>query len=73
MKKLVLAMAFGTFALSSALAETTFQDVDADGDGGVTYAEAVNAGLPWSEEQFQAADSDANGSLDEQEFRNATL
>lgn len=73
MKKLVLAIALGTFSLSSALAETSFQDVDTDGDGGVSFVEAVNAGLPWSEDEFKAADKDASGVLDEQEFKDAIL
>jgi len=73
MKKLVLAFAFGSFAVSSALAETSFQTVDTDADGGVTYAEAVNAGMPWSEDQFMNADQNADGVLDETEFKAALL
>lgn len=73
MKKFVLALALGTFATSAALAETSFQTVDADADGGVTYAEAVNAGMPWSEDQFKSADQNADGVLDETEFKAALL
>ncbi|MDJ0613132.1 MAG: hypothetical protein QNJ29_05605 [Rhizobiaceae bacterium] len=73
MKKLILALTFGTFAVSSALAETSFNTVDADANGGVTYAEAVNAGMPWSEEQFNNADQNADGVLDETEFKAALL
>lgn len=71
MKKLVLALAFGTFTASAAFAESSFQTVDADADGGVTFTEAVNAGLPWSEDQFQAADQNSDGVLDEEEFKAA--
>ncbi len=73
MKKLILAAAFGSFAISSALAETSFQTVDADANGGVSYVEAVNAGMPWSEEQFNSADQNADGVLDETEFKAALL
>lgn len=68
MRNLVFAIAFGSIAATSAYAQASFQTVDADADGSVTYAEAVNAGMPWSEEQFKLADQNADGGLDEAEF-----
>lgn len=73
MRKLILTIAFGSFAVSSALAETSFQTVDTDANGGISYVEAVNAGMPWSEDQFKSADQNADGVLDETEFKAALL
>ncbi|MEM7289563.1 MAG: EF-hand domain-containing protein [Pseudomonadota bacterium] len=73
MKKLLITLAFGAFATTGAMAESSFQTVDADTDGSVTYAEAVNAGMPWSEDQFQKADINSDGVLDEEEFKAALL
>ena len=73
MKKIILSFALTTFATTATLAETSFQNVDTDSDGGVSYTEAVNAGMPWSEEQFKNADQNADGVLDEAEFKAALL
>ncbi len=68
MKNIVLAMAFGSLAVSTAFAQSSFQTVDTDANGTVSYTEAVNAGLPWSEEQFKQADTDSDGELNSDEF-----
>lgn len=73
MKNILLALTFGTLASTAAFAETSFQTVDADANGSISYAEAVNAGMPWSEDQFKAADQNADGGLDEKEFTAALL
>jgi len=73
MNKLILSIALTTFTATSALAETSFQTVDTDANGGISYTEAVNAGMPWSEEQFKNADQNADGVLDEAEFKAALL
>ena len=73
MKKIILSFALTTLATTATLAETSFQNVDTDSDGGVSYTEAVNAGMPWSEEQFKNADQNADGVLDEAEFKAALL
>ena len=68
MKKLILALTVTTFATSAALAQASFESIDADANGGVTLAEANDAGLPWTEDQFKLADTDGDGSLNAEEF-----
>ncbi len=72
MKKLILALAITGFTAGSSLAQASFESIDADQSGGVTLAEAGAAGLTWTEEQFAAADTDADGSLNADEFAAAT-
>ncbi|MBO6813929.1 MAG: hypothetical protein JJ891_03635 [Rhizobiaceae bacterium] len=72
MKKLLLAVTVLGFASGSALAQASFESIDADQNGGVTLEEANAAGLPWTPEQFKSADSDQNGMLDAEEFAAAT-
>jgi hypothetical protein len=52
--------------------EMDFLKVDGDADGAVTLEEATKAGWTWTQEQFTAADKDANGSLSADEFVTAT-
>ena len=72
MKKLILALAITGFTTGSSFAQASFESIDADQSGGVTLAEAGAAGLTWTEEQFAAADIDADGSLNVDEFAAAT-
>ena len=68
MKKLILALAFSGFATAASFAQASFQSIDVDQSGGVTLAEAGAAGLLWTKEQFDAADKNADGALDIDEF-----
>ncbi len=72
MKKLILALAITGFATGTTFAQASFESIDADQSGGITLAEASAAGLPWTEDQFNAADRDADGSLNADEFAAAT-
>jgi hypothetical protein len=71
MKKLVLALAMIGFSLPAFAQMTDFASVDANADGEVTLEEAMAAGLTWTEEQFNAADTDGNGTLSAEEFNAA--
>ena len=73
MKKVILALGLAGFA-SAALAagEMDFAKVDADANGLVSMEEASAAGWEWTEEQFKAADKDADGSLNADEFAAAS-
>lgn len=68
MKKLILALTLSVLATASVFAQASFASIDTDRNGGITMDEAKAAGLPWTEDQFQAADKDRNGMLDEAEF-----
>lgn len=68
MKKLLMTLVITTFATGAAYAQATFETIDADGDGGVTLAEATNAGLTWTEDEFKLADTDGDGALNIDEF-----
>ncbi|MEM9331160.1 MAG: calmodulin [Pseudomonadota bacterium] len=68
MKKLILAITVSFFAIGSAFAQASFESIDVDGNGGVTFAEASDAGLPWTEDQFKLADRDGDGALNAEEF-----
>lgn len=68
MKKLILALAITGFATSASLAQASFETIDADQSGTVTLAEATAAGMTWTQEQFNAADTDADGALNVDEF-----
>jgi len=68
MKKFILALTLSIFAGSAAFAQASFATIDADRNGGITMEEARAAGMPWTEEQFSAADKDQSGMLDEAEF-----
>ncbi len=73
MKKLVLALATIGFAAAPAFAqEADFAKVDANADGKVMMEEATAAGWTWTEEQFKAADTDADGGLNADEFKAAS-
>ncbi|MEL6919795.1 MAG: calmodulin [Pseudomonadota bacterium] len=66
MKKLLSVFAITLFAGSTAFAQVAFEEVDADADGLVTAAEAEAVGIP--AETFTAADTDADGALNADEF-----
>jgi EF hand len=69
MKKIVLALGLSAFATSAfAAGEADFAKVDANADAAVSLEEATAAGWTWTEDQFKAADKDANGSLSAEEF-----
>ena len=68
MKKLILALTLSTFAASAAFAQATFAEIDEDANGSVTLEEANGAGIPWTEDQFNLADKNGDGALDEEEF-----
>ena len=72
MKKLITALAITAFTAGTALAQASFETVDADGSGSVTLEEAAAAGLPWTEDQFKSADTDQDGALSAEEFAAAT-
>ena len=72
MKKLILALAITGFTAGSSFAQASFESIDVDQSGGITLAEAGAAGLTWTEEQFAAADTDADGALNVDEFAAAT-
>lgn len=75
MRKLALtvaaALAVGTFA-TGALAQGTaggdFSNADGNKDGGVSYQEAVGAYPGLTEEQYNQADTNQDGTLNEAEF-----
>lgn len=61
-------IAFGTALLAgAAFAQTDFAVVDVDASGGASYEE-VAAVYTLSEAEFEAADADMNGELDEGEY-----
>ena len=69
MKKLILALGIATLATSAfAAGEMDFATVDANADAMVTLDEATAAGWEWTAEQFAAADTDGNESLNADEF-----
>ena len=69
MKKLVLALSILGFSGAHALAqEKDFTKVDANADAFVSMEEATAAGWTWDADQFKAADSDGDGSLNAEEF-----
>ena len=72
MRKIILALSIIGIAASSALAQTSFEIIDVDQSGGITLAEATAAGLPWTQEQFNSADTDSDGTLNVDEFAAAT-
>ena len=76
MQKLLLATGLagllGATASSLAMAQVpAFTAVDADANGEVTLAEALDAGLTWSDAEFMAADQDQSGTLSREEFEAA--
>ena len=68
MKKLILALSITSFSASAATAQASFEAVDANANGTVSMAEATDAGLPWSQDQFTLADKDGDGELNPDEF-----
>jgi len=72
MKKLILALTISAFAAGAAYAQASFETIDEDANGAITFAEANKAGLPWSETQFNLADKNGDGALDIDEFAAAT-
>lgn len=70
MKKTVFLM-IGSITLATAANAVTLADLDADGDGMVTFEE-LSAVLPdVSEEVFSTADLNADGMIDEEELTGA--
>jgi len=69
MKKFILALGVAGLMAAPALAQTPdFASVDADGNTMVSLEESTAAGLPWTAEQFAAADTNGDGSLSAEEF-----
>lgn len=69
MKKLVFALGVAGFAAMPALAaEMEFAQVDTDNSDLVSTEELEAASLELSEEEFAAADADADGYLNAEEF-----
>lgn len=70
MKKIVLSslIALGLSTAAFAQAATDFASVDADASGGVSLTEAQVAWPDLTEDDFNAADTDANGDLSEEEY-----
>ena len=71
MRKFILTVALISGTTGAALADPDFQTVDTDADGTITFTEAVNAGLPWSESEFNSADENGDGTLDIGEFQSS--
>lgn len=73
MKKVIIALGLAGFASAAfAAGEMDFAKVDADANGMVTMEEATAAGWEWTEDQFKAADTDADGALNADEFAAAS-
>lgn len=77
MKKVMLSIAFVGFSAITAFAashagEKDFAVVDADANAMVSMEEATAAGWKWTAEEFKAADTDADGSLNAEEFAAAS-
>lgn len=68
MKKALFVFAITSFTVGSAFAQATFEAVDADASNSITLEEANAAGLPWTAEEFAAADKDGDGALNAEEF-----
>ncbi|MEM7068562.1 MAG: EF-hand domain-containing protein [Pseudomonadota bacterium] len=75
MRYLIIALSATTIVAGLAglaLAQASFESVDADGNGGITLAEASDAGMDWTEDQFAQADQNGDGVLNAEEFAAAT-
>ena len=75
MRYLIIALSATTIItgiVGLAVAQASFESVDADGNGAVTLTEASDAGLEWTEDQFAQADQNGDGALDAEEFAAAT-
>ncbi|WP_298966839.1 hypothetical protein [uncultured Roseibium sp.] len=70
LKHTVIAVTFGTFAMTSAaLAQAPdFSTVDANQDSLLTIEELASVGVPITEETFSAADTNQDGTLDKDEY-----
>lgn len=69
MKKLMISVAALALMSAPAFAQAAdFSTADANGDGQVTYEEAVAVLPDLTEDQFKAADTDSNGTLSEAEY-----
>ena len=77
MKNVSLSAVFVGFSAVAAFAashagEKDFAVVDADKNAMVSMEEATAAGWKWSEEDLKAADKDADGNLNAEEFAAAS-
>ncbi|MEH6526121.1 MAG: hypothetical protein V7723_08595 [Sneathiella sp.] len=74
MKKiLITAAALTTFAAASAFAAAPpFAEVDANGNGTVSFEELAVVMPDTSQAQFASADMDSSGELSEEEYKKAT-
>lgn len=64
----VAALSLGVLTASAHAATVDFATVDADHNGEVTMTELLEVMKTVTPEQFQAADSDKNGTLNESEY-----
>lgn len=72
MKKLLVAIAALGLTTSAALAQAPeFASIDTDGNGTISMEEGAAAGLEWTEDDFKAADANADGGLSEDEYKAA--
>jgi Ca2+-binding EF-hand superfamily protein len=74
MKKiLITAAALSTFAVASAFAAApAFEEVDANGNGTISFEELAVVMPDTSQTQFAAADLDGSGELSADEYNKAT-
>lgn len=72
MKKTLATLAALTFATAAVAQAASFAELDVDQNGELTYAE-VTATMPdMTMEAYTEADTDANGTLSEEEFASVT-
>ena len=72
MKKIILSslvvLGMSTAAFAQAASPPDFVTIDADASAGATLAEVQAAWPDFTQEQFTAADADANGELSAEEY-----
>ena len=66
--RIILIAAIASFAAPAAFAGSAFDDLDADGSGGLSFSEAQAADPALTPEIFASADTDGSGELSHDEF-----